>query len=195
MPKIDKNKFLVWIDLEMTGLNPETDHILEIASIVTDGELNILAYGPEIVINQSNEVLDSMNEWCVKQHGESGLTEKVRNSLITLADAEKLTLKFIRKLTGRAKVPLCGNSIGQDKMFLMKYMPKVINQLHYRTVDVSTIKELASRWYPNLPRFAKKTSHRALDDIQESIAELKYYREQLFVPLLPDNNLILKVHK
>jgi oligoribonuclease len=179
--KIDKNKFLVWIDLEMTGLDPETDHILEIATIVTDGELNILALGPELVIHQSEEVLSSMNEWCIKQHGESGLTEKVRNSQVSLKEAEKLTLKFIRKLTGRAKVPLCGNSIGQDRMFLIKYMPKVIQHLHYRLVDVSTIKELSSRWYPNLPRFAKKTTHRALEDIQESIGELKYYREKLFI--------------
>ncbi len=179
----------------MTGLNPDADHILEIASIVTDGELNILALGPELVIHQPDEVLNSMNEWCVKQHGESGLTEKSRNSEISLKEAEKLTLKFIRKMTGRAKVPLCGNSIGQDRMFLLKFMPKVINQLHYRMVDVSTIKELASRWYPNLPKFPKKTTHRALDDIQESISELIYYREKLFIPLLPDNILTSQADK
>lgn len=178
---MDKNKLLVWIDLEMTGLDPENDHIIEIASLITDGDLNIIAEGPEIVIHQSDEVLAGMNEWCVKQHGESGLTEKVRASEISLKEAEKLTQKFIRKYTGRTKVPLCGNSIGQDKMFLMKYMPLIIKQLHYRMVDVSSVKEMAHRWYPGLPKFPKAVTHRALDDIRESVAELKYYREKLFV--------------
>ena len=178
---MDKNNLLVWIDLEMTGLDPETDHIIEIASLITDGDLNIIAEGPEIVIHQSDEVLAGMNEWCVKQHGESGLTDKVRASEISLKEAEKLTQKFIRKHTGRTKVPLCGNSIGQDKMFLIKYMPLVIKQLHYRMVDVSSIKEMAHRWYPTLPRFSKAVTHRAMDDIRESVGELKYYREKLFV--------------
>ena len=178
---MDKTKLLVWVDLEMTGLDPETDHIIEIASLITDGDLNLIAEGPEIVIHQPDEVLEGMNEWCVKQHGESGLTEKVRNSEISLAEAEKQTVKFIRKYTGRTKVPLCGNSIGQDKMFLMKYMPRVIKHLHYRMVDVSSIKEMAHRWYPSFPKFHKQVTHRAMDDIRESVGELKYYREKLFV--------------
>lgn len=178
---MDKSKRLVWIDLEMTGLDPETDHIIEIASLITDGDLNIIAEGPEIVIHQPDEVLNGMNEWCIKQHGESGLTQKVRESKISLKEAEKLTLKFIRKYTGRTKVPLCGNSIGQDKMFLMKYMPLIIKQLHYRMVDVSSIKEMAHRWYPSFDKFPKAVTHRAMDDIKESVGELKYYREKLFV--------------
>lgn len=178
---MDKSKRLVWIDLEMTGLDPETDHIIEIASLVTDGDLNIIAEGPEIVIHQPEEVLAGMNEWCVKQHGESGLTQKVRESEVSLKEAEKLTLKFIRKYTGRTKVPLCGNSIGQDKIFLTKYMPLIIKQLHYRMVDVSSIKEMAHRWYPNFEKFPKAVTHRAMDDIKESVGELRYYREKLFV--------------
>lgn len=186
---MDKSKLLVWIDLEMTGLDPETDHILEIASLVTDGDLNILAEGPEIIIHQPDEILNSMNEWCIKQHGESGLTERVRSSTITLKEAEKQTLKFIRKYTGRTKVPLCGNSIGQDRMFLLRYMPKITNHLHYRMVDVSSVKEMAVRWYPTFPKFFKKATHRAMDDIRESVAELQYYREKLFIPQLNDQEV------
>jgi oligoribonuclease len=171
---------LVWIDLEMTGLDPETDHILEIATLITDGDLNIIEEGPEIVIHQPDAIVDGMNEWCVKQHGESGLTERVKNSTISLQEAEEETLKFIKKHTGRTKVPLCGNSIGQDRMFLLRYMPKITDQLHYRTVDVSSIKELAHRWYPSFKTFRKKATHRAMDDIRESLAELKHYREVLF---------------
>jgi oligoribonuclease len=178
---MDKKKLLVWIDLEMTGLDSETDHILEIASLITDGDLNIIAEGPELVIHQPDEVLSQMNEWCVKQHGESGLTQKVKDSKISLKEAEKLTLKFIRKHLGRTKVALCGNSIGQDRMFLLRYMPAITDNLHYRMVDVSSIKELAARWFPHLEKFNKRATHRALDDIRESVAELKYYREQIFV--------------
>jgi oligoribonuclease len=171
---------LVWIDLEMTGLIPETDHILEIATLITDADLNILEEGPELIIHQPDAILDTMNEWCIKQHGESGLTERVRSSKVSLEEAEDLTLKFIKKHTGRTKVPLCGNSIGQDRMFLLKYMPRITDQLHYRMVDVSSIKELAHRWYPRLAKFDKRTTHRALDDIRESVGELKYYRETVF---------------
>jgi oligoribonuclease len=178
---MDKKPLLVWLDLEMTGLEPETDHIIEIASLITDGELNIIAEGPELVIHQSDEVMSKMNDWCIKQHGESGLTKRVKNSTISLADAEEQTLKFIQKHTGRTKVPLCGNSIGQDRMFLLKYMPKITDQLHYRVVDVSSIKEMGKRWYPTLENFPKKATHRAMDDIRESVAELKYYREKIFV--------------
>ena len=177
---MSNSPFLVWIDLEMTGLDPETDHIIEIASLITDAELNIIEEGPELIIHQSDEILDGMNEWCVKQHGESGLTQKVRDSKISLKQAEEMTLKFIKKHTGRTKVPLCGNSIGQDRMFLLKYMPLITNQLHYRIVDVSSIKELAHRWYPDFEKFYKRATHRALDDIRESVAELKYYRQALF---------------
>jgi len=175
---------LVWIDLEMTGLCAETDHILEIATLITDGDLNIIAEGPEIVIHQPAEIMNTMNAWCVKQHGNSGLTEKVRESTISLQEAEKQTMKFIKKHTGRTKVPMCGNSIGQDRMFLLRYMPKITNHLHYRMVDVSSFKEMAKRWYPNFTQFEKKATHRAMDDIRESIAELKHYREILFVDKL-----------
>ncbi|MCH2207031.1 MAG: oligoribonuclease [Lentisphaerales bacterium] len=185
---MDKKQLLVWIDLEMTGLEPQTDHILEIASLITDGDLKIIAEGPEIIIHQPEEIMQGMNEWCVKQHGESGLTEKVKSSTISLEEAEKQTLKFIKKHTGRTKVPLCGNSIGQDRMFLLKYMPKITNHLHYRMVDVSSIKELGVRWYPNMEKFYKKATHRAMDDIRESVAELKYYREKLFLDKLADEN-------
>ena len=164
----------------MTGLNPETDHIIEMASLITDGELNIIEEGPELIIHQPDEILDTMNEWCVKQHGESGLTQRVRDSQISLKEAEKMTLKFIKTHTGRTKVPLCGNSIGQDRMFLLKYMPAITDQLHYRMVDVSSIKELAHRWYPSCAKFYKRATHRALDDIRESVAELKYYRSKVF---------------
>ena len=164
----------------MTGLNPETDHIIEIASLVTDGDLNILEEGPEIIIHQPDEILDGMNEWCVKQHGESGLTQRVRESEISLAEAEEMTLNFIRTHTGRTKVPLCGNSIGQDRMFLLKYMPRITDQLHYRMVDVSSIKELAHRWYPGCAKFYKRATHRAMDDIRESVSELRFYRGRLF---------------
>ena len=183
---MDKKLNLVWIDLEMTGLDPETDHILEIASLVTDGDLNIIAEGPEIIIHQPEEIIAGMNEWCVKQHGESGLTEKVRSSTISLEEAEKQTLKFIKKHTGRTKVPLCGNSIGQDRMFLLRYMPKITDHLHYRMVDVSSIKEVGLRWYPTMEKFYKKATHRAMDDIRESVAELKFYRERLFVDKLTE---------
>ena len=159
------------------------NHIIEIASLITDGELNIIAEGPEIVIHQSDEILDMMNEWCVTQHGKSGLTDRVRSSKISLAEAEKQTLDFIHSYTGSEQVPLCGNTIGQDKVFLQKYMPTIVDQLHYRVVDVSTIKELALRWYPHLEIYDKKGNHRALDDIRESVAELQYYRAKIFNPI------------
>jgi oligoribonuclease len=180
------NSPLVWIDLEMTGLDAQTDHILEIATLVTDAELNIIEEGPEIVIHQSDEVLDKMNDWCIKQHGESGLTERVRSSTISIEEAERLTVQFIKKHTGRTKVPLCGNSIGQDRMFLLRYMPLITNQLHYRMVDVSSIKELAHRWYPDFNKYDKNAPHRAMDDIRESVKELKYYRETVFKGQLSD---------
>lgn len=173
---------LVWIDCEMTGLDPNKDHILEIAVIVTDKDLNVLAEGPNLVIHQSNEVLSSMGEWCVQHHGESGLTEKVKNSKLSLKDCENQVLEFVQEWTPKGKCPLAGNSIGQDAKFLEKYMPNLMNHLHYRIVDVTSVKELVKRWYPGAyyGKPSKKLAHRALDDILESIDELKYYRQWVF---------------
>jgi len=172
---------LVWMDLEMTGLDPETDTILEIATIVTDKGLNILAEGPSMAIHHDKQVLDNMNGWCRKQHAASGLSDRVLASNISLAQAEAETLAFIRKYAAERTVPLCGNSIHQDRRFLVRYMPQMEAYLHYRIVDVSTIKELASRWYPEIKPPAKKGMHLAMDDVRESIAELRYYRKQLFI--------------
>jgi len=173
---------LVWVDCEMTGLDPNIDTLLEVAVIVTDGDLNIVAEGPNIVIHQPDEVLTSMNEWCIEQHGKSGLTQRVKDSTISLAEAEDQIVSFVKKWTPEKKCPLAGNSVGQDAKFLVKYMPKVMNHLHYRIVDVSTIKELSRRWYPDELEKApkKKMTHRALDDIKESIEELAYYRNSVF---------------
>lgn len=169
---------LIWIDLEMTGLNPDSDVIIEIATIVTDGNLNILEEGPNLAIHQPKSVMDAMDEWCTKHHGESGLTERVINSSISLADAEQQTLDFIAKWVDQGKSPICGNSIGQDRRFLVKYMPELEAYFHYRNLDVSTLKELARRWSPEMLKGVKKQgSHLALDDIRESISELAYYRE------------------
>lgn len=177
---MNKDTNLVWIDLEMTGLDPEKERIIEIATIVTDDQLNILAEGPELVVHQSTSLLDAMDEWCVKTHGASGLTQKVIDSTITDADAEAETLKFLRKWVTPGKSPLAGNTIGQDRRFLVKYMPKLEAFMHYRNLDVSTLKILAKAWHPDILKgFEKKNSHRALDDIKESIAELQYYREHL----------------
>jgi len=173
---------LVWMDLEMTGLEPETDTILEIATIITDGELNVLAEGPNLAIHHPDAVLDDMNEWCKKHHGESGLTERVRKSPVGMAEAEAQTIAFIRKYVPDRTSPLCGNSIHQDRRFLARYMPALEAALHYRNIDVSTIKELARRWYPALPPFTKQSAHLAMGDIHESIAELRAYRQQLFLP-------------
>jgi oligoribonuclease len=174
---MDKKSNLIWIDLEMSGLKPETDHILEIATLVTDKDLNIIAEGPSLVVYQPESVLDSMDEWCTTHHGASGLTERVRKSDISLADAEQQTLAFIRQWVDEGASPLCGNSIWQDRRFLIKYMPTIDAYCHYRNIDVSTLKELAARWQPEiLNGVNKKGSHRALDDIIESIEELRYYR-------------------
>lgn len=169
---------LVWIDLEMTGLDPEHDTILEIATIVTDGQLNLIAEGPVIAVHHSDEVLENMNEWCIKTHGASGLTERVRQSAINLAEAEKLTLEFLKPHVDAGSSPMCGNSIGQDRRFLNRFMPELHNFFHYRNIDVSTLKELARRWKPEImDGFTKKGTHLALEDIRESIEELRYYRE------------------
>ena len=173
---------IVWVDLEMSGLDIDKDHILEIACLITDGNLKIVAEGPEIIIHQSDEVLNGMDDWCTKHHGESGLTEAVKKSKISIQEADELMLDFVQKHTPYKCCPLAGNSIHMDRMFLNKYMKKFLNHLHYRIVDVSSIKELSYRWYPEEDKRkpSKKLSHRALDDINESIEELKFYREQIF---------------
>ncbi|WP_369433959.1 oligoribonuclease [Psychromonas sp. MME1] len=172
---------LVWIDLEMTGLNPETDKVIEIATIVTDSNLNILAEGPQIVIHQSDQVLDAMDEWCTEHHGKSGLTDRVKASKISCEQAEQATLAFLKEWVPEGASPLCGNSIGQDRRFLVAYMPKLEAYFHYRNIDVSTIKELGRRWAPEMVAKHKKTgTHLALQDIKESISELQHYQKYFF---------------
>jgi len=169
---------LIWIDLEMTGLNPAEDVIIEIATIVTDVDLNTLAEGPVVAIHQSDAVLAAMDEWNTSHHGASGLTNRVHNSNVTTGQAETATLEFLQEYVEPGKSPMCGNSICQDRRFLANYMPQLEAFFHYRNLDVSSIKELAARWKPGIMAgFRKKGVHLALDDIRESIEELKYYRE------------------
>ncbi|MBC8952172.1 oligoribonuclease [Xenorhabdus sp. PB62.4] len=176
MSKSENN--LIWIDLEMTGLDPERDRIIEIATIVTDAELNILAEGPVIAVHQSDEQLALMDDWNVRTHTASGLVERVKQSRFDDAQAEKATIAFLEQWVPAGKSPICGNSVGQDRRFLFRYMPELEKYFHYRYLDVSTLKELARRWKPEmLSGFSKKNTHQALDDIRESIAELVYYRE------------------
>jgi oligoribonuclease len=174
---------LVWIDLEMTGLDVESNTILEIATIITDQELNIIAEGPNVAIYQTEHILKKMDEWNKKQHSKSGLLERIRNSDVTLREAENITLSFIKKYCINKKAPLCGNTVGHDKKFLKKYMPKVVEYLHYRIVDVSSFKEIIKRWYPKKYKPVEKQElHLALEDIKESIKELKYYMNTFFIP-------------
>ncbi len=173
---------LVWIDMEMTGLEPETDVVLEIATIVTDKDLNIIAEGPVLAIHQSDYILDNMSQWCVEVHGKSGLTQRCKDSEVSIDKAVRLTIEFLEKHVPKGSSPLCGNSIGQDRRFLVKYMPELEAYFHYRNIDVSTIKELVRRWQPELlDGVQKKGVHLALDDIRESIAEMVYYRNKVFV--------------
>lgn len=168
---------LIWVDLEMTGLIPENDVIIEIASVVTDANLNVLATGPVYAINQPKSRLDAMDDWNTRQHGSSGLTERVISSDITTAQAEQETIEFLREWVPEGVSPMCGNSIGQDRRFMVRYMPELEAFFHYRNIDVSTIKELAKRWRPEVMEgFTKSGSHLALDDILESIGELQHYR-------------------
>lgn len=171
---------LIWIDLEMTGLDTQNDRIIEIATVVTDKELNVLAEGPVIAIQQTAAVMSNMGEWCQRQHGQSGLTERVRDSQWTEQQAEQETLKFLHQYVESGTSPMCGNSICQDRRFLARHMPELEAFFHYRNLDVSTLKELAKRWQPGLvEQFHKQASHLALDDVYESINELKFYRQHL----------------
>lgn len=175
-----KETNLIWIDLEMTGLFPEKDVIIEVATIVTDSELNTLAEGPVIAVHQPNEILDQMDEWNTRQHGHSGLTDRVKASAIDTAEAETQTLNFLKKWVPAGKSPICGNSICQDRRFLARLMPELEGFFHYRNLDVSTLKILAQCWYPEVAEgFKKRGAHLALDDIRESISELKHYRKYM----------------
>lgn len=169
---------LIWIDLEMTGLEPEKEVIIEIATIVTDAQLNIIAEGPSIAIHQSDALLNGMDEWCTNQHGKSGLTERVRQSTVNTQEAEQQTLAFLKQHVAKGASPMCGNTVSQDRRFLVRYMPELEAFFHYRHIDVSTLKELAKRWKPSVAAgFKKESTHLALDDIRDSIEELKYYRK------------------
>jgi oligoribonuclease len=170
---------LIWIDLEMTGLNTDQDHIIEIATIVTDKDLNLIAEGPVLAIHQSDEVLNGMDAWNTRQHGQSGLTQRVRQSTISERDAEIATLQFLAPHVPPNASPMCGNSICQDRRFLYRWMPELEKFFHYRNLDVSTLKELARRWAPAvLEGYTKANTHLALDDVRDSINELRHYREQ-----------------
>ncbi|MDZ7654707.1 MAG: oligoribonuclease [Sulfurimicrobium sp.] len=174
----ENNQNLIWLDMEMSGLSPETDSILEVALVVTDAQLNTIAEAPVMVVHQSDEVLDGMDNWNKGTHGKSGLIDRVKASLLGNAEVEALMIDFLQQHVGAGKSPMCGNSICQDRRFLARHMPKLETYFHYRNLDVSTIKELARRWRPELyDGFKKENRHEALADIYESISELKYYRE------------------
>lgn len=173
---------LVWIDLEMTGLDAEREVIIEIATIITDSELNILAEGPCLAIHQDDKYLDGMDEWNTKTHGSSGLVQRVRDSKISVEEAERQTLEFVKQYVPENTAPLCGNSIGQDRRFLDRAMKDLTDFLHYRNIDVTSVKELVRRWFPSGPKLPKKSeSHMALIDIRESIEELIFYRKHFFL--------------
>lgn len=180
---MDKPMNLIWLDLEMTGLIPETDLIIEIATLVTDAELNLLAEGPTLAIKQQDSVLAAMDEWNQQHHGASGLIDRVRKSSIDERDAELQTLEFLQQFVEKNASPMCGNSICQDRRFLARYMPELESFFHYRNLDVSSVKELVRRWKPEiLNGLVKKGAHQAMDDIKDSVNELKYYREHFIRP-------------
>lgn len=184
--EVKKPSNLIWIDLEMTGLDPNKERIIEIATIVTDCDLNIIEEGPVLAINQPTALLDAMDEWCTRTHGASGLTQRVKDSKVTIAEAEAATLAFLRRHIEEGASPMCGNSVHQDRRFMVNEMPELEAFFHYRNLDVSTLKELAVRWHPELPKkFKKAGTHLALDDIRESIAELRFYRDEFI--RLPEN--------
>jgi len=172
------NNNLIWIDLEMSGLDPDKERIIEIATIMTDAQLNILAEGPVMAIHQDDNILDAMDEWNTRQHGKSGLLDRVRSSTITEAEAEKKTIAFLENYIDKGKSPMCGNSICLDRQFLNRYMPELAEYFHYRNLDVSTLKELVKRWKPSIMSgVTKESQHLALQDIRDSINELDYYRQ------------------
>ena len=186
-----KNDRLVWVDMEMSGLLPDTDRILEIAMIVTDGDLNIVAEGPVLVVHQEDAVLDRMDAWNKGTHGKSGLIDKVKVSTLTEADVEAACLAFLKQHVKSSISPMCGNTIHQDRRFMNRYMPKLEAYFHYRNIDVSTIKELCKRWQPEIAKgFSKQQAHTALADIIESVEELRYYREKLFIPTVGDEPIV-----
>ncbi len=171
--------WLIWVDMEMTGLRPETDRIIEVALVVTDSELNLVVEGPAIAVHQPDAVLAAMDQWNTSTHGRSGLTDRVRASGVTEAEAEAMLIEFLAPLVPAGKSPMCGNSICQDRRFMARYMPRLESWFHYRNLDVSTLKELCKRWQPEIARgFDKRSAHTALADIHESIDELRYYRER-----------------
>ncbi|MCQ8896890.1 oligoribonuclease [Limnobacter humi] len=181
LPRDDSR--LLWVDMEMTGLNPMTDRIIEVAIVVTDSNLNVLAEGPVLAIHQSDDILNGMDAWNTSTHGRSGLTQRVRESTMSEEQGEQLLLDFLSQYIGPNKSPMCGNSICQDRRFMARYMPRLEAYFHYRNLDVSTLKELCKRWNPSTARqFVKKTKHTALSDIHESIDELRFYREHFIVP-------------
>ena len=173
---------LLWMDMEMSGLDPERERILEVAALITDGNLEVVAHGPHVIVHQSEAVLGAMDEWNTTHHGASGLIDQVRSSTVGDADVERQLLDFVRAHGDQRKIPLAGNSIHQDRRFLERYMPKLEAFLHYRNVDVSSIKELVRRWYPDVYAKApkKRDAHRAVDDLMESVEELRYYRQTVF---------------
>ena len=173
----DKNTNLIWIDLEMTGLDPFSDYILELAVVPTDKQLNVLDEGLNIAVYQPPDILASMDDWCKENHGKSGLIERCQKSKMDIETTDKLCLEYIKKYVNEYKSPLCGNSVFQDRFFMTRFMPKSTNYLHYRLIDVSTFKELIARWYPDSKSFEKENKHMATEDIYESIRELEYYRK------------------
>jgi oligoribonuclease len=178
------NEHLIWVDMEMSGLDPEKERILEIAIIVTDAHLNVIATAPVWVVHQDDAILNAMDAWNKGTHGRSGLIDKVKTSTLDEATVEAECIAFLKQYIKPGIAPMCGNTIGQDRRFMAKYMPKLEAYFHYRNVDVSTLKELCKRWHPELVKgFTKKQAHTALADIEESIEELKYYRDKFIVPL------------